>query len=50
MLERVGGTVQTDEAMCRGRGTGRNREGVDRKGCKRGWSCVKRARLVHLSG
>ena len=51
MFEGGGGTVPTDEAMCRGRGfREKQRGGIDRRGYKRGWSHVKRVRSVCLSG
>lgn len=41
MLEDLAGTKPADGGMCRGSGTGRNKEEVDRKGHKIGWSNVK---------
>lgn len=49
MLEVVGGAQQTDEEMCRGRGWGGTKQGIDRKGYKQGWLHVKRGQSVLLS-
>lgn len=43
------GTMWTDEGICRGRGSGRNNGGRDRKGYKKGQSHVNRGRSIRLS-
>lgn len=44
-----GWAVELCEGICRGRGSGKNKERRDRKGYKKGWSHVKRGRWAHLA-